>query len=182
MCGCGRTSMPRPAARSTGPKWSRNTNGPTCRRKRNGSKRRTTKPSPRSCRRGSMTRSDARVMAIYQSTNGHDAIAGRRRIGANHNRRKQKGRGASTAAQFRTRRLGSGRRHVLGLQAFLALHDSETDLLPFLQRTETGAADRTKMHEHIRSVLTADEAEALAFVEPLNGTDLTIRHGTLHKI
>src|SRR5690242_3909909 len=79
-------------------------------------------------------------------------------------------------------RLESGRRHVFRLQALLALHDAEADLLAFLQRTKTGAADRTEMHEHVRSVLTADEAETLAFVEPLDGTDLTIRHGTLHKI
>ncbi len=35
------------------------------------------------------------------------------------------------------------------LQAFLALDDLEADFLAFLQRTESGAADRAKMHEHV---------------------------------
>src|SRR6185437_16277625 len=54
MCGCGRTSRPRPAASRTGPMWSKNTKGPTLRHCAEGSARRTWKPSPRSRTRGTM--------------------------------------------------------------------------------------------------------------------------------
>src|SRR5690606_3549705 len=53
MCGCGRTSMPRPGSNSAGPMWSTNTNGPTLRASRLGTARRTWKP-PRSWLRGAM--------------------------------------------------------------------------------------------------------------------------------
>ncbi|GLQ87588.1 hypothetical protein GCM10007898_11540 [Dyella flagellata] len=32
------------------------------------------------------------------------------------------------------------------------------------------------MHENIRAIVAADEAETLGIVEPFDGTDLTIRH------
>jgi hypothetical protein len=38
------------------------------------------------------------------------------------------------------------------------------------------------MHENIRAIVTADEAETLGIVEPLYGTDLTIRHITHSKL
>ncbi|GLQ51061.1 hypothetical protein GCM10010872_25100 [Dyella flava] len=37
------------------------------------------------------------------------------------------------------------------------------------------------MHENIRAIVAADEAETLGIVEPLDGTDLTIRHETHSK-
>src|SRR5690606_25188934 len=71
---------------------------------------------------------------------------------------------------------GLQRLDLIGLQALLALHDLERDLLAFLQRLEAGAHDRTEMDEHVLAVLRGDETEALGVVEPLDGTDLTIRH------
>src|SRR4249919_1857911 len=62
------------------------------------------------------------------------------------------------------------------LQALLALHDLERDLLAFLQRLEAAALDRAEMHEQVRAALRGDEAEALGIVEPLYGSSLTIRH------
>src|SRR6516225_3205745 len=52
MCGCGRTSVLRgtPAGMSSGPMWSKNTNGPTLRRLANGSTRPTSKPPRSRCR------------------------------------------------------------------------------------------------------------------------------------
>src|SRR5690554_2154844 len=64
----------------------------------------------------------------------------------------------------------------VGLQALLALHDLEGDLLAFLQGLEAGALDRTEVDEDVLAVLRGDEAEALGVVEPLDGTGLTIRH------
>src|SRR5690349_18709023 len=77
---------------------------------------------------------------------------------------------------------GSGRRDLVGLQAFLALHDLEADLLAFLQALEARATDGTEMHEDVGATLPADEAKALGVVEPLDGTDLTIRHDTLRSV
>src|SRR5438067_1060024 len=48
MCGCGRTSWFSSGVSTTGPKWSKKMNGPTLRCCTAGSKRRTTKPPPRS--------------------------------------------------------------------------------------------------------------------------------------
>src|SRR3954447_6545983 len=58
ICGCGRTSRPWPLLNSAGPKWSKNTNGPTVRRLAWGNARRTEKPS-RSTERGTTTVSRA---------------------------------------------------------------------------------------------------------------------------
>ena len=66
--------------------------------------------------------------------------------------------------------------HFVGLQTLLALHNLEGDLLAFLQALEAIALDRAEMHENVRAIVTADEAETLGVVEPLDGTDLTIRH------
>src|SRR5690606_15324058 len=65
---------------------------------------------------------------------------------------------------------------LVGLQALLALHDDEGDLLAFLQRLEARALDRTEMHEQVGTALRGDEAEALGVVEPLDSTGLTIGH------
>src|SRR5690349_3809475 len=58
MCGCGRTSMPRPAGSRAGPNSSTKMNGPTIVRSRAGSVRLTLK-SPRSCVTGVITCSNA---------------------------------------------------------------------------------------------------------------------------
>src|SRR4249919_858202 len=68
------------------------------------------------------------------------------------------------------------RLHFVGLQALLALHNLERDLLAFLQRLEAAALDRTEVDEQVRAAFRGDEAEALGVVEPLNGSGLTIRH------
>jgi len=62
----------------------------------------------------------------------------------------------------------SGRGHFVGLQALLALHNLEGNLLAFLQTLEATASNRTEMHENVRAIITADEAEALGVVEPLS--------------
>src|SRR5665213_3493672 len=77
MWGWGRTSAPRgrPAGKSAGPKWSKNTNGPTDRWLGNGSTRPTSKP-PRSCARCSITASiiswppSARVQQLQRRRRG----------------------------------------------------------------------------------------------------------------
>src|SRR5690606_13579747 len=68
------------------------------------------------------------------------------------------------------------RLHFVGLQALLALHDLEGDLLAFLQGLEAGALDRAEVDENVRAAFRGDEAEALGVVEPLDGAGLTIRH------
>src|SRR6266446_9786845 len=55
MCGWGRTSSPCPERSTTGPIWSKKMKGPTIRRRMDGSARRTSKPSPRSRVRGTIT-------------------------------------------------------------------------------------------------------------------------------
>src|SRR6476469_4077791 len=89
--------------------------------------------------------------------------------------------GRSRVSSCRRRRSGarisrSDRLDLIGLQALLALHNLEGDLLAFLQRLEAGALDGTEVHEQVRAGLRGDEAEALGVVEPLDGTALTIRH------
>jgi len=66
--------------------------------------------------------------------------------------------------------------HRVSLQAFLALHDGETDLLTFLEALETLALDGAEMYEYILPILAADEAEALGVVEPFDGTVFAICH------
>src|SRR6267378_4201376 len=55
MCGWGRTSRPCPERNTTGPIWSKKMKGLTIRRRMDGSARRTSKPSPRSRVRGTIT-------------------------------------------------------------------------------------------------------------------------------
>src|SRR5690348_10541216 len=83
------------------------------------------------------------------------------------------------SARRRTSRRRLQRLDLLGLQAFLALGHHEADLLAFLQRLETAAFDRAKMHEHVLATFLADEAEALGVIEPFDGSGFTIRHGLL---
>src|SRR4249919_1885789 len=71
---------------------------------------------------------------------------------------------------------GLHRLDFVGLQALLALHNLERNLLAFLERLEAAALDRTEVDEDVRAAFRGDEAKALGVVEPLNGTGLTIRH------
>src|SRR5829696_3561043 len=65
MCGCGATSSPRPAPRTSGPIWSRKMKGPTMRLLTEGSARRTLKPSTSSRARVTPTASTApRALAL----------------------------------------------------------------------------------------------------------------------
>src|SRR5687767_5749055 len=80
-----------------------------------------------------------------------------------------------------SRRLGLRRADVFRLQALRALGDAEADALAFGQGTVARARDGAEVHEHVRARFTGNEAEALAVVEPLNGTGLTIRHVTTPK-
>src|SRR5688500_11479794 len=84
--------------------------------------------------------------------------------------------GRGRVFRFTAEAAGLHRLHFVGLQALLALHDLERDLLAFLQRLEAGALDGTEVHEQVRAGLRGDEAEALGVVEPLDGTGLTIGH------
>src|SRR5690606_18908259 len=71
----------------------------------------------------------------------------------------------------------SGRADFLGLQPLLTLHHAEAHFLAFLQGAVPRAGNGTEMDEHIRAGIAADKAESLGIVEPLDGADLTIRHG-----
>src|SRR3546814_5736295 len=68
------------------------------------------------------------------------------------------------------------RLYRIGLQALLALHDGEADLLAFRQALEALGPDRTEMDEDILAILAADESEALGIVEPLHGSGFTLYH------
>ncbi len=52
-------------------------------------------------------------------------------------------------ARMRGSAVGSDRLHRIGLQAFLALHDGEGDLLAFLEALEALGLDGAEMHEHV---------------------------------
>ena len=66
--------------------------------------------------------------------------------------------------------------NVSCLRAFLALLDCEFDLLAFVQVAETFALDGGVVDKDIRTVLTSDEAVALAGIEPFDRADDTFRH------
>src|SRR3954453_6483205 len=59
--------------------------------------------------------------------------------------------------------------NVRRLQALVALHDLELDLLALGQRPVALRLDGGVMHEDIVAVLPGDEAEALLVREPLHG-------------
>src|SRR6185437_4460239 len=71
---------------------------------------------------------------------------------------------------------GSNRRDVFGLQALLTVDHLEAHLLPFLQALEARTSDGAEMDEHVGAAFTADEAEPLGVVEPLDCIRFTIRH------
>ena len=66
--------------------------------------------------------------------------------------------------------------HRVGLQAFLALDNSEANLLAFFQALEALALDGAEMHEHIFAAFTTDETKALGVIEPFDGTVFAICH------
>ncbi len=57
--------------------------------------------------------------------------------------------------------------NVFRFRAFFALGDIKTDALAFSQGLETGILNGAEMHENIAALFILNEAEALAFVEPL---------------
>jgi hypothetical protein len=59
---------------------------------------------------------------------------------------------------------------VLCLGAFLAVGDSELDLLAFCQSFESVTLDRTEVCKYVGARFLGDKAEAFGFVEPLNGS------------
>src|SRR5437867_1639791 len=64
----------------------------------------------------------------------------------------------------------SGRTDVLGLQAFLALHDVKLDLLALPQLTEALVSDVGVVGKDVgTAAVLLDESEALLAVEPLHG-------------
>src|SRR3546814_18974972 len=66
------------------------------------------------------------------------------------------------------------RLYRIGLQALLALHDGEADLLAFRQALEALGPDRAEMDEDILAILAADKSEDLCIVEPLHGSGFKI--------
>ncbi len=70
-----------------------------------------------------------------------------------------------------SRQLRSDDGYVLSGWAFLALDDIELNLLAFAQRLEATALDRGVVDKTVlAAVLARDESEALAVVEPLDGS------------
>jgi hypothetical protein len=57
---------------------------------------------------------------------------------------------------------------LIGLRAFLALHDVKLDLVAFLQALVAIDLNGAVMHEHVRSVIAANKAVTLRVVEPLH--------------
>lgn len=66
--------------------------------------------------------------------------------------------------------------NVFSLWAFLALCDRELDLLAFLQRPKSGAADGTEVYEHVGALFLFDKAKPLGFIEPFDVAGTLIRH------
>ena len=61
-------------------------------------------------------------------------------------------------------------RDVVGLGPLLALHDLKFDWVALLQALITFAMDGAVVHEHIRTILSTDKAEAFGIIEPFNGS------------
>src|SRR5690349_8950205 len=59
---------------------------------------------------------------------------------------------------------------VFGLEALGAFHDIERHGLAFLEALEAGALNRREVHENIVAAGTAQEAESLRVVKPLDCT------------
>src|SRR5215472_16113839 len=62
------------------------------------------------------------------------------------------------------------RHHVLCLPALGALYEVELHRLAFLERTKTVRLDGAVVHEHVLTVLAADEAVTFGIVEPLHSS------------
>ena len=60
--------------------------------------------------------------------------------------------------------------NVFRLRAFLALSNGELNLLAFCQGLETAALNSAEVNEYVGAAFTSDKAEALGFVEELDGT------------
>src|SRR5690606_26474428 len=71
-------------------------------------------------------------------------------------------------------------RHILGLQALLALGHREFHLLTFGQRTVAFTTNRLVVHEHVRAATTLNESRTLGIVEPFVGSGLALSHLLLH--
>src|SRR5438270_4123687 len=69
----------------------------------------------------------------------------------------------SNGVQSRLERLNVRRLPTLG-----SLHHVELHCLAFLQALEAGRVDRRVVHEHVLTVLTANETKPLGIVEPLH--------------
>ena len=66
---------------------------------------------------------------------------------------------------------------VFSLEALLALHHGEFDLLAVTQGAVAVATDGAEVHENVFTGLTLDETETLGVVEPLDGALFAIGHG-----
>ena len=78
-------------------------------------------------------------------------------------------------ASWRVVRDTLNRYYVLGLGAFLSIGHRELDLLAVGQGFETITLYGTEVNENVGAAFALDKAEALGFVEPLNGASY-LRH------
>src|SRR3546814_15424193 len=69
------------------------------------------------------------------------------------------------------------RLYRIGLQALLALHGGEADLLAFRQALEALGPDRAEMDEDILAIPAADESQALGIVEQIGRAPCRARGG-----
>src|SRR5689334_15473654 len=70
----------------------------------------------------------------------------------------------------RSRRRSLHDAHVRGLRALLPVGHVELHGLPFLEVAVALTRDRGIVHEHVRTTVLEDEAEALLRAEPLHGS------------
>src|ERR1035437_8006580 len=66
--------------------------------------------------------------------------------------------------------------HIGGLRPFLSLDNLKLHLVALLQALVAFGGDGAVMNEHIRSIVTAEEAVSFGVVEPLHGALQTFRH------
>src|SRR5690554_3366998 len=67
-------------------------------------------------------------------------------------------------------RMGLKSSNVFRLRTFLALGNSELNLLAFCQSFETAALNSAVVNKNVRAAFTSDKAKAFCFVEELNST------------
>src|SRR5512134_516897 len=60
-------------------------------------------------------------------------------------------------------------RHIRSLKALGTLRHFELDGCALVQSAEALTLNRRKVHKHVFATFRRDEAEALGFIEPLNG-------------